>query len=341
MPSADDHTLDDYLDEWLDRRRTQLRPTTLRGYRQTVDCYVRPHLGARRLSRLDRRLLERVYARLLAAGGVGGRPLSPRTVQLTHAVLHRALRDAQLDGLLEHNPAELARTPKRDPNAVEAEQRIQVWTAREAAQFLELVDDYRWRTPWHVALGDGARRGELLGLGWQDVDLDRAQLTIRRALTVVDGVARLLGTKTSRARTLSLGPSVVDALRQHRAAQARAVSASGADDAWSLVFTDDAGGHVEPMAVTHEFRRLVRKLPFPVIRLHDLRHTHASLLLEQGVTAKVVSDRLGHTTISMTMDIYAHLMPAMDQDAAARLDEALHGDSCDTLSGDSPDGADS
>lgn len=323
---AGDPLLGGYLDEWLARRSSQLRPTTLRCYRQTVDCYLRPHLGRRRLSELDRRTLERVYARLLAAGGANGGALAPRTVQLAHAVLHRALRDAQLDGLLEQNPAELARTPTRDPHQVEVDD-LQVWTAAQATRFLQRVDGHAWRGLWHLALGTGARRGELLGMRWQDVDLDRAQVTIRRALTVVDGVARLLGTKTSQARTLSVGGSVVDALEQVRTDQVAARRGAGGAwrDRWGLVLTGPDGVHLDPMAVTREFRRLVRTLDVPVIRLHDLRHTHASLLLEQGVAAKVVSERLGHTTIAMTMDIYAHLLPAMDQDAAARLEAALHG----------------
>lgn len=214
----------------------------------------------------------------------------------------------------------MARTPRRDPYAVESERGLQVWTAEQARRFLDLVDDHPWRSLWHLALGTGARRGELLGLGWDDVDLPARRLTIRRSLTVVDGVARLLGTKTSRVRTLSLGASVVDALWRAAPVAAGEHRAGGG---WGLVMTDVDGRHLDPMAVTREFRRLVRELDVPVIRLHDLRHTHASLLLEQGVPAKVVSDRLGHTTIAMTMDVYAHLMPSMDRDAADRLDAAI------------------
>ena len=326
MAGCEDPRLGDHLDEWLARCRSRLRPSTLRCYRQTVDCYLRPHLGERRLSQLDRRALEQLYAHLLAAGGVNDKPLSPRTVQLAHAVLHRALKDAQLDGLLDRNPAELARTPRRDPHAVEAGGDLQVWTAAQATRFLQLVDGHPWRALWHLALGTGARRGELLGLRWQDVDLTSSQVTIRRALTVVDGVARLLGTKTSRTRTLSIGDTVVDALERIRAEQAAARRRLGDEwrDQWGLVLTEDDGEPLDPMGVTREFRQLVRRLDVPVIRLHDLRHTHASLLLEQGVAPKVVSERLGHTTIAMTMDIYAHILPAMDQDAAARLEAVLH-----------------
>lgn len=327
MEPSDDPLLGDYLQEWLERRRSQLRPTTLRCYRQAVRSYVLPHLGEQRLSQLDRVLLEEVYADLLEAGGLHGKPLSVRTVRLAHKVLHRALRDAVVDGLLERNPSELARVPKRDPEEVEVDDELQVWTAAQVVRFLELVDEHPLRALWHLAIGTGARRGELLGLRWDDVDLEAQTITIRRALTNEGGVARLLGTKTSCVRTVSVTDPVIEALQRRREQQDadRAAAGTAFDDAdcWGLVFTDLTGAAVAPMEVTMEFRRLVRELDVPVIRLHDLRHTHATLLLSHGVPIKVVSDRLGHSTIAMTMDTYAHTMPAMDRDAADRFDAEL------------------
>lgn len=327
MGPSDDPLLGAYLAEWLERRRSRLRPTTLRCYRQAVDSYVVPHLGDSRLSQLDRMLLEDVYADLLEAGGLHGKPLSVRTVQLAHKVLDRALRDAVVDGLLERNPAELARVPKRDPEEVEVDDELQVWTPAQVVRFLQLVDDHSLRALWHLTIGTGARRGELLGLRWDDVDLEAQTITIRRALTNEGGVARLLGTKTSGVRTLSVTDSVIEALQRRREQQDAARVAIGAafDDAdrWGLVFTDETGAPVPPMEVTVEFRRLVRELDVPVIRLHDLRHTHATLLLQRGVPIKVVSERLGHSTIAMTMDTYAHTMPAMDREAADRFDAEL------------------
>jgi integrase len=325
MGSDDRVRLGDYLDEWLERRRNDLRPSTLAGYRQAARCYLRPHLGQHRLDELDRRTIERLYAHLLARGGLHDKPLSPGTVRLAHVVLRRSLQDAVLDGLIDENPAAMARTPKHDPYETELDDDLRVWTAEQAVRFLADVDDHPMRAIWHVALGTGARRGEILGLRWRDVELDAAQIRIRRSLTVVDGITRLLGTKTSRNRTLSIGPSVVDALRREQQRQRRhRKTAASWDDKWDLVFTTETGAPVDPMDVTVEFRRLVREADVPVIRLHDTRHTHASLLLQQGVPMKVVSERLGHAKISMTMDVYAHLLPAMDEDAAARLEAAFH-----------------
>lgn len=316
--------LDAYLDDWLERRRTQLRPTTHHSYRQLIRAYLRPRLGHHRLTDLERPIIERAYAELFARGGRHGRSLAPKTVQYCHGVLRRALEDAVLDGLLDDNPARSARPPRHDPADDELDDDLQVWTGEEAARFLAFVDDHPWRALWHLALGTGARRGELLGLRWADVDLDAAEVRIRRSLSVVDGVARLLGTKTSRSRTLSIGDAVVSAVRRHRDEQSEIrAAASRWEDRWGLMFTEADGGPIDPMRLTNEFRELVRRAPVSVIRLHDLRHTHASLLLAAGVPIKVVSDRLGHTTIAMTMDVYGHVLPAMDADAAARLDAVL------------------
>jgi integrase len=320
--------LGEYLLEWLDRRATQLRPTTVHSYRQLITAYLLPRLGERRLGALDRRSLESLYASLLTSGGRRGRRLSARTVTYVHTLLHRALQDAVIDGLLVANPAQLARPPKRHLDADEVADGPTLWTGEQAATFLTFVDDHPWRALWHLALGSGARRGELLGLRWSDVELDGGQLTIQRALTVVEGVPRLLATKTATRRRLTIGPSVTDALRR-RACEQRCERelAPSWQDRWGLVFTDPIGGHVAPMAVTKEFRTLVRRAPVPVVRLHDLRHVHATLLLQRGVPMKVVSQRLGHSTIMMTVDTYGHVLPAMDAEAASQIEAALRGSS--------------
>lgn len=307
MELDDDPPLGAYLDEWLERRRNQIRPSALATYRGVVRRHLGPHLGSIPLPELDRRAIETFYVRLLDSGGRDGEPLSARTIQLVHAVLRTALKDAQLDGLIQTNPAAQARTPKRDLLATEVEDELQVWTSDQAAHFLECVDDHPLRALWHLALGTGARRGELVGLRWQDVDLRAGTVTVRRSLTVIDGVARLLRTKTSRSRRLTIGASVVDALERHRAEQAAQPVRAGDEghDAWNLVFTTETGRYVHPSTLSWEFHDLVRTLSLPAIRLHDLRHTNASLLLELGVPVKVISERLGHATIVTTMDIYA------------------------------------
>jgi integrase len=318
--------LGSYLDEWLERQATQLRPTTLRSYRQVITAYLKPHLGEQRLTELDRRGLELLYARLLREGGRSGGPLSVRSVAYVHAVLRRALSHAVLDGLLADNPAATLRAPRHRPDVEELDDEPELWAAADAARFLAFVDDHPWRALWHLAVGTGARRGELLGLRWKEVDLDASQVTISRALSVVDGVPRLLGTKTSSRRVVSVGASVVDALRRHGEQQrAQREAADAWRDRWGLVFTTDDGAPIDPLAVTKEFRRLVREAPVPVVRLHDLRHLHASVLLGSGVSLTAVSRRLGHTSTKTTLTIYSHVLPGMDEEAAERMEAALTG----------------
>lgn len=325
MPTSDDPPLGEYLDEWLERRVTQLRPSSWRHYRNAIEGYLKPTLGTVPLTALDRRAIEQFYAQLLHSGGRQGRPLSPKTVAHAHTVLNGALKDAVLDGLLEVNPAARARRPQRDPRENEIDDDLRVWTVEQAALFLDEVDYHPQRALWHLALGTGARRGELLGLRWSEVDLDARVIRISRSLSRVDGVTRLLETKTSRHRTLAIGEGVVDALIREREVQQERRHAAGPDwhNEWGLVFTDGDGAPLRPTRVTREFRRLVQVLDVPVIRLHDLRHTHASLLLAQDAPMKLVSERLGHAKIAMTMDTYAHLLPAMDSEAAARFDASL------------------
>ncbi len=295
-----DESLGTYLDDWLERRRPQLRPTTQHSYQQLIRCYLQPMLGEVQLRKLDRRILERAYARLLASGGRSGRPLSTKTVQYCHGVLRRALEDATLDGLLEANPARIARPPRHAPDDDEFDDDLQVWTGAQAADFLAFVEGHPLRALWHLALGTGARRGELLGLRWVDVDLDSGQIRIRRSLSVIEGVPRLLGTKTSRSRTLSIGSSVVEALRRHRDEEEhRHRAADEWRNRWGLAFTGVQGEPIDPIQVTTTFRDLVRRAPVPVIRLHDLRHSNASLRNTRRVAADASFDGFGDAVVAV------------------------------------------
>jgi integrase len=229
-----------------------------------------------------------------------------------------------LDGLLSTNPAASLRPPRHRPDIEELDDERELWAAADAARFLAFVDDHPWRALWHLAVGTGARRGELLGLRWREVDLEAGRVTICRALSVVDGVPRLLGTKTSGRRVVSIGASVVDALRRHGQQQrAQREAAAAWHDRWGLVFTEADGAPIDPLAVTKEFRRLVREAPVPVVRLHDVRHAHASILLGSGVSVPVVSRRLGHSTTATTLNVYSHVLPGMDDEAADRIEAAL------------------
>jgi integrase len=313
-----DPTLNDYFDEWFALLRTQVQPTTWRGYHDMVHIYLLPTLGRTRLRELHVRQLNRLYVHLLEQGGRRGGRLALRTVRYAHAVLRKALLDAVAVGLLEDNVADQATLPRVDAHAgVTAA--LHVWDADQAQRFLALTAGEPMHDLWRVALGTGMRRGELLGLRWQDVDLAVPQVRVTTSLAFIDGRPHLKTTKTGRSRVLHLDEDTAAAIdRQPRHEHAPL----------PLVFTEPSGAPLRPENITGRWRSQWPRLQLPRIRLHDTRHCHATLLLSEGVPIKVVSERLGHTTIAMTMDIYAHVLPAMDRDAAAAIARALGGPSC-------------
>jgi integrase len=305
-------TLAAWLEEWSASRRHHLEASSVRSYRDMADAYLLPHLGDVLLDHLDVRTIEATYTVLLSGGGRGGRPLAPRTVAYVHAILHRCLVDAVRLEVIAANPAARATVPRRATDG-RAPRRLQVWDADQVRRFLRLSAGQPLAELWAVALGTGMRRGELLGLRCRDVDLTTGRLTVATSLVHVDGTPRWKPPKTGRTRTLSLDPTTTEALR-------RAVAGRRGD---VPVFADAAGGPLLPQPVSDRWRRYVRTLDLPPIRLHDLRHTHATLLLAAGVPVKVVSERLGHTKVAMTLDVYAHVLPAMDRDAADRFGQLL------------------
>jgi integrase len=319
-------TFGDYLAEWLEIQRSRVQPSTWESYRLNVNDYLCPALGDVALDELTAAQLSSFYARLQRDGGARRRPLALATVQRAHAVAHKALKDAVRLDLLDRNVAVNATLPRLDLRG-DGVAEINAWSAEELRRFLDHTRGSPLHPLWLVAASTGLRRGELLGLRWDDVDLDAGVLAVRRALSVVRERPRLKQPKTSRCRTLRLDTVTVTTLREQRDRQRRDQAANEQTwcNEWNLVFTDATGRYLVPDSVSHGFRVAVRKAPVRRVRLHDLRHTHATLLLQAGVPVKVVSERLGHAQISLTLDIYAHVLPAMDADAADRFAAAVFG----------------
>ena len=315
---ADRLTVAAWFEEWIAGQRSQLAAATWRGYRGALDRYLLPALGDLALAELHARHLNALYQRMTVEPGVRGRPLGLASVRYVHAVAHKALRDAARLDLILANPADKATVPKRAQSGA-GPREVASWTAEELRAFLRFAAGDPLAALWHLAAATGMRRGELLGLRWSDVELARRTLTVRRALSVVDGSAELKTPKGGRTRTLRIDEVTAGVLATHHQ-QPASVQRHGA---WDLVFTDGNGGHLDPLAVTGAFRKLVRRSGLPALSLHGLRHTHATLCLGSGVPVKVVSERLGHTQISLTLDVYAHVLPAMDADAAERFAAAV------------------
>ena len=277
--------------------------------RQRVECYVVPRIGSLPLQGLSALDLDQLYAALASV-------VSLSTVRAVHAVVSKALADAERKGFVSRNVARLASPPRT--SATRAPE-MTVWTPAELASFLELVEDHRYGPAMRVAAMTGLRRSELLGLRWADVDLDAAALTVRQSVQLVEGRIVVGDVKTARSRRrIDLDAGTVATLRAHRRAQSaeRLMVGAGWRD-HGLVFTAPDGSPLNPDTIGQWFARMVRRSELPRIRLHDLRHTHATHLLAADVNIKIVSERLGHSSTSFTLDTYGHVMPGQQASAAA------------------------
>jgi integrase len=313
-------TVGAYLTElWLPSMASQVRATTLGGYRHNVRAYIVPRLGDIPLQRLSTARVGAFYGELVASGGQKGRPLSPKTVRYVHTTLRRALRDAVADGLVVRNVAAQARPPRA--RRVE----MHTWTAAEVGAFLASVREDRLYAAWLLLATLGLRRGELLGLRWPDVDLTSGRIAIRNTLVMVDGKPAMAEPKTAKGRrSLTLAPQVLEAVRVHRVHQAAERLSWGADYTDSgLVVTTEDGRPMHPESLSSLFVRQAKRAGLSPIRLHDLRHSVASILLAKGVHPKVVSEQLGHATIALTLDTYSHVIPSLQQEAAGVIAAAV------------------
>lgn len=316
LPATDARLrLAEHLTDWLENVRPRVRPRTYQSYESVVRVHLIPALGHVPLIRLTPQQVQTMLNRQSAAGA------SPRTVAISRDVLRLALHQAERWGQLGRNVARLV-----DPPRV-VRHEIRPLAPAEVRRLLDAIAGTPDEALYLTAIGLGLRQGELLGLGWSDVDLEAGTLRVRHALQRIDGVARLVEPKsvTSR-RTVALPAVVADALRQHRRRQLeRRLAAVGRwqGETWDLVFCTATGTPLDGPNLNKRFQALIAELGLPRQRFHDLRHACASLLLVQGVAPRVVMETLGHSQISLTMNTYSHVMPALGRDAAARMDELL------------------
>ncbi len=280
-------------------------------------------LGALPLGKVQPVHIQSYYAEAMKAGRCDGRGgLSPQTICHHHGVLSLALKRARSLRLIATNPVEDVKRPKVE------RQEIEYLDPSDAVKLLRTAAGTRLHAPIFLALATGVRRGELLALRWSDLDLDRGSLTVAQAIEQTKaGGLRFKPPKTKRSRrVIALSPSVVDLLRVHKVQQARERLALGlGKDDLGLVFTRLDGSIINPRNFTKKFSRLVAQAEVRLISLHGLRHTHITDLLRAGVHPKIASERAGHASVAITMDIYSHAVPGLQEDAALRIDSALRG----------------
>ena len=319
-------TLGEFLvDEWLPARSVTLRPSTTAAYEQLIRNYVLPSIGGCRLQTVDGATLNRLYGELLTSGRTAARRnagpgLSIKTVRNLHGVLTRAFRDGVRWGHLQRNPCDAADPPKG------ASPEMKVWSVDELRQFSKSVASHRWAAVWALIATTGMRRGEILGLRWTDVDLDARTVTIRSTRIRYKSTITTSTPKTARGnRTIAIGPAIASALRGWKRQQTAERLLNG--EAWAdrdgLVVSNVDGSAPNPEAFSNLFVDLANRAGLPPIRLHDLRHSYATAALATGVPVKVVSQRVGHADVGVTLKVYAHVMPGDDEDAALRADSLL------------------
>lgn len=315
-------TLAEYLERWLkDYAWPNLAPRTAEGYESIIHRHLIPSLGSMTLTLLKPEHLQRYYSEKLTGGRCDGKgALNPTTVSHHHTCLHRALKMALKWGLINRNPAD-AVTPPRP-------QRAEIHTMNEddITKFFEAAKATPYYVLFYEALFTGMRRSELLALRWCDVDLLLCQVYVTRSLHHLrTGEIVFRAPKTAKGRRMvSLSPSAALLLQEHwdkQEAQRAMLGIPLKDD--DLIFSDLAGKPLLPDTVSHVWVKLVKRAGLEGIRFHDARHTHASLMLKQGAHPKVVQERLGHATISTTLDLYSHVAPGLQETAAARFDEAF------------------
>ncbi len=316
IPTSERQTLGQFIEHWLsDVARQKLRASTYATYANHVHKHIVPALGRTPLQQLNPQQIQSLINQKLASG------LAARTVADIHAVLRTALAQALKWNLIARNVATLVERPRIPQH------QIRYMTPEQTRTFLEAIQGDRLQGLYVTAISLGLRRGEALGLHWDDIDFDRGTLVVKRALQRVGGKLSIVELKTRAAyRSINLPAFTLTALRSHRIRQLeeRLVAGSRWQDK-GLVFTTGIGTPIEPRNYKRSFDAALKRAGLDHMRIHDMRHTSASLLLAQGVSPKVISEILGHARVGITLDIYSHLYEPMRQEAAAKMDSMLGG----------------
>lgn len=328
-------TIEQFLSQWLtESAKPRLRPRTYASYRQVVRLHIDPYIGHHPIQKLSPQHVQAWLNTLSAEGWrrkrtkadeAAKRPekrgIAPRTILYARAILRAALAQAMKWGIVARNVATLIDPPrmvKRQIKPLEPEQARQLIAAAESHRLGALIT---------VAVALGLRQGEALGLQWADVDTEANRLHVRHALHRSGGKWVLAEPKSERSRRTIALPNVVSAaLKRHRTRQLEERLAIG--EGWrdqGFVFCTKSGSPLEPSNLTRTFRALLKAADVPTVRFHDLRHTAASLLIAQGVNARAVAEVLGHSSVTLTLNVYAHHFESLKDDTAKRMNEILEG----------------
>ncbi|MDK2889102.1 MAG: integrase [Thermoanaerobacter sp.] len=315
-------TLGEWLDRWLEVYvRPSVRDTTYQNYETYIRVHIMPALGDKPIQKLMPGDLQAFYNAKLEGGRADGKEggLSTRAVRYLHFLLSAALKQAVKEGLVSRNVAEATNPPKQ------GKKEIQYLTTEEIQRFLQVARESRYYVAMLTELGTGLRRGELLGLKWEDVDLKRGVITVRRQLVRAKGGPVFHEPKTDAGvRTVTLPAEVLRELKAHKARQNEEKLLLGnAYEDFGLVFCQANGRRLEPRNFTRHFDNLLKKAGIRHVSFHSLRHTHATELLRLGVNLKTIQGRLGHSNFNVTANFYAHIADELQQEAAEKINGVL------------------
>ena len=308
---ADSLTVGRYLERWLaDSVRDTVKAITYETYERLIRLHLAPTLGRLKLKNLTPTHVRGLYREKLDSG------LSPSSVQRIHALLHKALTQAVNDGLIPRNATDPVKPPRPSRNE------MKTLTPEQAHVFLEAAKNDRLRALYIVAIHTGLRQGELFGISWDDVDLEAGTLSVHRTLSGAKGGPKFTTPKNNKTRRVRLTPQAAEALRDHRKRQLEErMRLAGLWQDHGLVFCSTVGTPLSRHNVyNRSFKPLLERAGLPYsLRFHDLRHTFATLMASSGGHAKVVQEMLGHASINITLDLYSHVLPDMQEDAVDRL----------------------
>ncbi len=304
-------TLREYLTKWTQYIKNNVRESTFGIYTWAIEKYIVPQLGQQRLAKLKPLTIQSFYTSLASS------ELSPTSIHYLHRVLNQALKQAVKWQLIYSNPCDALEAPKKQ------KYQAQVLTAEQISLLLDNIRDKNIYLPVLLATTAGLRRGEICGLRWDDVDLERGVLAVRNSLDWEHGKLTIRPVKTSTSmRPVKLSEDALEAVRKKRHAQElhRLAIGPGLYHDQGFVWAWEDGRPHDPDYLYKQFRKALQNLNLPAVRFHDLRHSHATLLLQEGISIKVVSERLGHSSTHFTQDIYSHVLPNMQDTAAAAMD---------------------
>lgn len=315
-------TVGDWLDQWLETYvKTANRQITHTGYQGIVKSHLKPVIGGIQLTELQPAKVQKMINDKLEHGRIkNGGPLGTRQVIYIYTILHKALDQALKNGLVGRNVCDAVSKPKLHRHE------FKPWTIEETNTFLKSSRGSRLFPLYLTVWGTGLRRSEeVLGLQWPDIDFKNSTLAVRRSLVPVKGGLAFNDTKTSGSRRIiPLPAAVIKELKAWDVKQkAEKLAFPGEYNPLNMVFCNEFGRPTRPEALDHDFKKCIQAAGLPVIRFHDLRHGHATMLLEMGEDLKTISERLGHSTITITADTYTHVREKTQREASSKLDRAL------------------